>query len=311
MSATDDRAGFEALAQSGPEDAEAARDLAARLKARNGPQQLKALAALWLHVAVAQPEDLAAIYDAAAEGWLGEPVGGPPVRAVAGLRPAAIPAAFWTALWSLIAETNGLGAAGVTARTAALSGLIAPDVIRRRAKAAGAWPGLAAAARSGLPRPFSAPALARCPPGSLGAAFWAQHPDLEVGRHADLPAPLDYVAARIAQTRGLWALTAGYEATTLHEVALYAFQLGQFGHHYAAKYLGMVLTRLAFEQPAGGPLMLQTILTAWTHGRRTPPLIGTRWETLWDKPVDAVRKTLGVTPYASPYPADLFEQAAA
>ena len=94
-------------------------------------------------------------------------------------------------------------------------------------------------------------------------------------------------------------------------MALSAFQLGQLGYHYAARYLAMVLTRVAFEQPAGGPLMLQTILTAWTHGRRSPPLIEVRWETLWDKPLEAVRAQLKLTPYASPYPADLFERAAA
>jgi ubiquinone biosynthesis protein Coq4 len=73
-------------------------------------------------------------------------------------------------------------------------------------------------------------------------------------------------------------------------------------------FLGMVLTRVAFERPEGGALMLQTILTAWTHGRRTPPLLGVNWEAVWDQPLDQVRRRLGVTPYVSPFPADLFEQ---
>ena len=44
------------------------------------------------------------------------------------------------------------------------------------------------------------------------------------------------------------------------------------------------------------------------HGRRTPPLLPVRWETIWAQPVDAVRAKLGVTPYVSPFPPDLFEQ---
>jgi ubiquinone biosynthesis protein Coq4 len=123
-----------------------------------------------------------------------------------------------------------------------------------------------------------------------------------------LPAPLDYLNARILQCHDLWHIVAGYRTTALHEVAISAFQLAQFGHSYSAMFLGMVLTRIAFERPEGGPMMLQTILSAWTHGRRTPPLMGVRWERVWDKPVANVRRELGVTAYVSPFPADIFEQ---
>jgi ubiquinone biosynthesis protein Coq4 len=278
---------------------------------------LKALAALWLHAAAAAPEHLPAIYDASAEGWLGEPVGGPAIRTDTGQAPAPIAPAFWQALWSLLAEASG--ALGATSRTAALGSLTAPGIDARVARAALAYPGVQAAAAHGPPRKFTLAALADCPPDSLGAAFHSmivdQGLDLEgvdeTAGSKSLPAPLDYLNARIAQCRGLWRLTAGYETTALHDMALCAFQLGQFGHHDSAKFLGMVLTRVAFEQPAGGPLILQTILTAWAHGRRTPPLIGVKWESLWAKPIEAVRAELGVTPYASPFPADIFERAAA
>ena len=264
-----DRPGFEALAQAGADDDEdAARSLTARLKAEPDTARLKALAALWLHAAAASPEGLVRIYDGAAEGWLGEPVAGPQVRTMAGLRPAPIPPAFWTALWSLVSEGGGLASAGVTSRTAALSGLIAAEVLARVAKAAQAFPGVAAS-----------------------------------GQAATLEKRIDEAAP-------VWRRVAGYEATALHEVAFCAFQLAQTGGHYPAKYLAMVLTRVAFEQPAGGPLMLQTILTAWTHGRRTPALINALWRSVPEE-LEAMRKRLGVTPYASPFPADLLERAAA
>jgi hypothetical protein len=32
------------------------------------------------------------------------------------------------------------------------------------------------------------------------------------------------------------------------------------------------------------------------------------WPAIWDQPVAEVRAKLGVQPYVSPYPADLFEQ---
>lgn len=316
MVGTDDYPGFEALAQAGAED-DAARALTARLKSRPDAADVKALAALWLHAAAAAPERIAGIYDAAAEGWLGEPVGGKPMRAET-TPSETIPPAFWKGLWALLAEAPGaLGAAGVTTRTAALAKLISPTIGARVGRAALAFPGVPAAVAQGYPKKFTLDALARCPTGSLGQTFHAlvvdNGFDLEVLDRealgiAQMPPPLDYLNARILQCHDLWHIVGGYRTTSLHEVAISGFQLGQFGHHYSAMFLGMILTRVAFEQPLGAPLVLDTVLAAWVHGRRTPPLLGVDWEAVWNLPVETVRAKLGVTAYVSPYPADLFEQ---
>jgi len=318
MNDDQERAGFEALAEAGAEDAAAVRALAGRLKAQPEPQDLKALAALWLHAAAAAPESLPGTYDAAAEGFLGEPVGAPAIVIGAPARPEPIPAAFWTGLWALLDEPrSGLGAANLTTRTAALTGALSPRLQARVGLAALAYPGVREAVAQGYPRRFTLEALAQCPRDSLGGEFHAlivdNGFDLEVldrealGLHR-LPPPLDYLNARILQCHDLWHLVGGYRTTALHEVAISAFQLAQFGHHYSSMFLGMVLTRIAFERPEGGPLMLQTILTAWMHGRRTRPLLGVDWEAAWARPVAEVRAQLGVTPYVSPFPADLIEQ---
>src|SRR6185437_2238961 len=231
MAEDQERAGVEALAQAGAED-DAARALGARLKASPQPQDVKALAALWLHGAAAAPERIPGIYDAVAEGYLGEPLGAKPVRtdAAAAERPAPIPPAFWQGLWELLDEPRGgLGAAGVTSRTAALSGLLSADLAARVGKASLAYPGVPAAVAQGYPRRFTLAALARCPPGSLGGRFHAlivdNGFDLEVlDRTAlgldKLPPPLDYLNARILQCHDLWHITGGYETTALHEVAI-------------------------------------------------------------------------------------------
>ena len=316
MNRGEEQAGFEALAAAGADDA-AAKALASRLKAKVDANSLKSLAALWLHAAAAAPERVVGIYDAAAEGWLGAPVGGPPVR-FTGATPEPIPPAFWQGLWSLLEEPPGnLTAPNVTSRTAALAGEVSPDLQARVAQAAMAYPGVPAAAAQGMPRRFTLEALSRAPAGSLAAAFHSlvvdNGFDLEVldrdGLGLDkLPAPLGYLNARILQCHDLWHIVGGYQTTALHEVAISGFQLGQFGHHYSAMFLGMVLTRVAFERPEGGPLLLDTILSAWAHGRRTPPLLGVDWEAVWDRPTAEVRSRLGVSAYVSPWPADIFEQ---
>jgi ubiquinone biosynthesis protein Coq4 len=318
MSDDQERVGFEFLAQDGADDDDAGRGLGQRLKASHQPADLKALAALWLHGAVAAPERLPGIYDAVAEGYLGEPVGAKPVPTDDKAAPEAIPDAFWKGLWALLEEPPaGLAAVNVTTRTAALAGLVSVRTQARVGKAALAYPSVAAAVTQGYPQPFTLEALAQCPADSLGGEFHSlivdNGFDLEVlDRKAlgldKLAPPLDYLNARILQCHDLWHIVGGYRTTALHEVAISGFQLGQFGHHYSAMFLATVLTRLAFERPEGGAIMLPTILSAWTHGRRTPPLLGVDWPAIWDQPLDAIRAKLGVTPYVSPFPADLFEQ---
>ena len=318
MSDDQERAGFEALAQAGADDADAARALGARLKASHQASDLKALAALWIHGAVAAPETVPHLYDAVAEGYLGAPVGAAQVRTDTRSPPELISRAFWRDLWALLEEPRaGLEAVNLTTKTAALAGRVSSHMQIRIAKAAKAWPGVTAAAGQGYPKPFTLAQLAACPPGSLGAVFHAlivdNGFDLEVlDREAlgldELPPPLDYLNARILQCHDLWHIVGGYRTTALHEVAISGFQLGQFGHHYSSMFLAMVLTRIAFERPEGGAIMLPTILTGYVHGRRTPPLLPVRWESAWNQPLDEVRERFGVTPYVTPFPADLFEQ---
>ena len=213
-----------------------------------------------------------------------------------------------------------LGAGGVTQRTAELLTYISPGLRDRVARSALAYPGCAEAAARGYPARFTIASLARCPKDSIGGEFHSlivdNGFDLEVLdrdalKLADLPPPLDYLNARILQCHDLWHLAAGYRTTGLHEVAISGFQLGQFGHQYSAMFLAMVLSRASFDRPEAATLLLDIILGAWVHGRESPPLLGVDWETIWDQPIDAARAELRLKPYASPWPADLFEQSAA
>lgn len=317
MNLAETRAAFETLTARADGDA---RQLAAGLREQATPAGLLALAAQWMSVAAAQPERLAEIYDRSAEGWRGEPIKAPAVT-LAPAAPEPIPQAFWTAFWALLDEPPGtLRAGAVTQRTADLLAHIAPGMRERVAGAALAYPGCKAAAAQGYPERFTMVALAACPKDSLGGEFHSlivdNGFDLEVLdrdalKLADLPPPLDYLNARILQCHDLWHLAAGYRTTGLHEVAISGFQMGQFGHQYSAMFLAMVLSRAAIERPEAATLLLDTILSAWVHGRESPPLLGVAWEAIWDRPMEAVRAELGLKPYASPWQADLLEQLAA
>jgi ubiquinone biosynthesis protein Coq4 len=311
---TEDVTRFQNLAAKGGEIGSA---LALAQAVRDGDDQAgRDLAALWLHAAAAAPERLAAIYDASAEGWLGVPPRAPLVEAAGG--PVAITPEFWAAFWALVQASNAEpDPGGVTQRTAALAGLLAPEFQARTAKIALAYPGVREAAANGYPERFTLEALAKAPKGSLGAEFHdlivdngfdLEVLDREALGLAELEPPLDYLNARILQCHDLWHILAGYRTTALHEIAISGFQAGQFGHHYSSMFLAMVLAKSAFGQPAGVGLMLDVILTGWTHGRQSPALLGLDWPAIWDRSVEDIRSDIGLLAYASAYPADLFEQ---
>ena len=317
MNLIETRTAFEAMTTRADGDPRA---LAEGLRLQVTPDTLQALAALWISVAIAEPERLSEVYDHSAQGWRGEVVKASAVKPVPS-PPEPIPSAFWTAFWALLDTPQGtLGAGGVTQRTAELLANVSPGLRERVARSALAYPGCAEAAAQGYPAKFTMASLAKCPKASLGGEFHSlivdNGFDLEVLDRdalglADLPPPLNYLNARILQCHDLWHLAAGYRTTGLHEVAISGFQLGQFGHQYSAMFLGMVLSRISFDRPEAATLLLDTILSAWVHGRESPPLLGVAWEAIWDQPMEAVRAELRLKPYVSPWPADLFEQLAA
>ncbi len=307
------RSHFESLALQGGGFDEA-KGLAADIRAGRA-EAASDLAALWLHAAISAPARLTEIYDGSAAGWTGKRPEAEPLNAPGSK--VEIPQAFWTGFWALVEDQTAGGDAGlITQRTAALAGALSPDFRAVAVEAALVYPGVRAAATQGFPARFTLEALSRAPAGSLGAEFHelivSNGFDLEVLDRdalglANLPPPLDYLNARILQCHDLWHITAGYQTTGLHEVAISAFQAGQFGHNYSAMFLAMVLTKMAHNPMAPANLMLDVILSAWTHGRETPPLLPVDWPAVWGQSVEDIRKDLGVTAYASPYPANLFE----
>lgn len=239
----------------------------------------------------------------------------------AGLRsePVPVPDDLFAALWAIIdGAGGGRSALEFTQATAALGGRLDPAFQVAHLSVTRDWPGVAEAAAGGWPEPFTLEQLAAAPRASLAGAFHelivCNGFDLEVlDRDAlslrDLPPPLDYLNARILQVHDLWHLVGGYRTTGLHEIAISAFQLAQFGHAYSAFVLAVTLTAASADRVRYGVLS-GVIAAAWRHGRTTPPLLGVDWPALWEQPLERVREALGVRPFDSPWPADLFERAA-
>ncbi|MEM1106035.1 MAG: Coq4 family protein [Pseudomonadota bacterium] len=295
--------------------------LAAKLKSagkKAGAEDRIDLAAMLAHAAFLSPDRVAQIYDALATGWSGKEVTAAPIQTL-DEDPMPAPEGLWDAWWAVASDAMAgqLDASGITQRTANLGGMMPEAFLARLAELSYFYPGVRDASAAPMPEPIKLDTLAACPPNSLGRQFHDlivdNKFDLEVlDREAlgltQLPAPLEYLNTRMLQSHDLWHITAGYETTALHEIAISAFQMAQFGHNYSAQFLSIMAAIGARSDVRGFTMLTETIVTAWIHGRQTEPMLRIDWESEWVKPVDELRREFAITPYKSPYPANIIEK---
>ena len=294
-------------------------DLAARMPpAMQGDiaaQQQVCGALLW--TAFAAPAAVTEVYDAIAAGAAGEA----PDSASWQAEECAIPDSFWeTFVETLTGPEQGYDATTITVAVAALGGSVAEEFGGLAESAAQHHPGGNDAASQTIPDLTDIDALGRLPEGSLGNDLYrmlidndfdAEVLDREVIGLANLTPALRYVNTRILQMHDVWHLVAGYQTTSLHEIAISAFQLAQFGHNYSSMFLATVTTMSCCKTPAGFGLLMQNITEAWRHGRVTPALMPIHWESEWHETPEQIRARHGITPFKGSFPPDLLEQLAA
>ncbi len=270
-------------------------------------------------VAFANPEATQYVYDHLAHSWLG--TSEPPLHELAISPDSPLNATFWTAFWSMIDDAEkGYDATSITLRAAALGGFVDQEFGARAELVARTHSGVNKPETKKTPDLISLDALKKLPANSLGQnlydMWYTNNFDPEVLDRDDiglsaLPPALRYLNTRILQMHDVWHLVAGYETTALHEVAISAFQLAQFGHNYSAMFLASSLTISATRSPEGFALLMHVVCEAWQHGRETPNLMDIEWETCWEKSTRILREELAIQPFDSVFPADTIEQAMA
>ena len=232
------------------------------------------------------------------------------------------PQGLWDAFWAITEDgvAGKLDALAVTSRTAQLGKELDDSFQDRVVRTSFTYEGVSEIAKLPLPRRHTLEELGACPENSVGRLFYNvivdNSFDLEVlDRDAiglsQLPSPLDYLNTRMLQAHDLWHLVGGYETTSLHEIAISAFQMSQFGHNYSAQFLAVTAVIGAQGDAMAYPILMDTITSAWVHGRRTPPMILIDWENVWTGTLEEVRAQFGITAYERPYPANLIEMAQA
>lgn len=145
-------------------------------------------------------------------------------------------------------------------------------------------------------------ALARLPEGSLGREYLAFMESEQIsaegiraaaveGRSKEkvLPAPLDYVFARMRDTHDLWHAVTGYKADALGELGLLAFNFAQTHNPGIALILGIGVFKLASV-----PGALSLMIDGYRRGRKAAFLPALEWESLLEQPLADVRARLSL-----------------
>ena len=143
-------------------------------------------------------------------------------------------------------------------------------------------------------------ALAALPPGTLGREF-ADHlvrcgldPDaLTVPVTRGLDAEANYLLERIRQTHDIWHTILGLGAEGHEEVLVHAFQWPQLRMPYSA----LVVVFGTFKHLVGEarwPVLSHALYRAYQAGKDAEPLLAVYWERHWERPLDDLRRVLGV-----------------
>jgi ubiquinone biosynthesis protein COQ4 len=145
-------------------------------------------------------------------------------------------------------------------------------------------------------------ALARLPEGSLGRAYLdfvtrenisadgiRAAGDKGMTHDVALPAPLDFVHARMRDTHDLWHAAVGYHGDVLGETALLAFTFAQTWNPAIALILAIGLSKTR-----GAPEARAVILDGFRRGLRAAWFPAQPWESMLSMPVDEVRRRLNL-----------------
>ncbi len=149
--------------------------------------------------------------------------------------------------------------------------------------------------------------LEKLPEGSLGRTYLAfverenisaagirEAATKGMSRDRVLPAPLDFVHARMRDTHDLWHAVTGYSGDVLGEASLLGFIFAQTWNPGIAFILGIAMTKTIRSKIGDGPAARRMILDGFRRGQKAAWLPAQEWESMLALPVEEVRGRLNV-----------------
>lgn len=151
--------------------------------------------------------------------------------------------------------------------------------------------------------------LAKLPKGTLGRTYYEFMAEEDLSAdglvaaseeapryYRDMPADARLFRDRMRDTHDLWHVTSGYGRDGLGELCLLAFSYAQMRNR-GIGFIVLVGTRVTSKK-APGVGIWKAVREGFRHGKSASWLPLADWESLLDKPLDEVRRQLGIQPPA-------------
>jgi ubiquinone biosynthesis protein COQ4 len=110
---------------------------------------------------------------------------------------------------------------------------------------------------------------------------------------------LHYLRLRIRQTHDIWHTLAGFDTDPAGEVGLQGFYFAQFANGQSALIVvGGILKSILARRYGELEGFIDAFCRGYRNGRRAAPLLGMKWEELWQEPLAELRRRYAIEPAA-------------
>jgi ubiquinone biosynthesis protein Coq4 len=141
-------------------------------------------------------------------------------------------------------------------------------------------------------------ALGKLPKNTLGYTYFnhldSMGYDPDYYRKIDVENDIDYVMMRIRQTHDIWHVITGFDTHPLGEIAVKAVELAQTHRPMAAAICAGGVFRYMLKEPEQFADCLESIVAGYHMGLESRALLSMKWEELWDRDLEELRRELGV-----------------
>lgn len=141
-------------------------------------------------------------------------------------------------------------------------------------------------------------ALEKCRMGTLGRAYIEHLASNNITAESLTPPPvkddLGYVVAHLQETHDIWHTVTGFDTSVAGELGLAAFGAAQMPSQFEYILLAGGILNTIFYKFDERDERMQAIVLGWQMGKKARPLFGVRWNKLWNRPLQDVRKELMV-----------------
>jgi ubiquinone biosynthesis protein COQ4 len=147
--------------------------------------------------------------------------------------------------------------------------------------------------------------LAKYAPGTLGYAYYRHMHDNNFT--PDFFPPFDpkndfsYIDLRFKQTHDLWHVVTGFGVSIEEEVGLQGFYYAQMPDVISLSLLSAGLLHALPKYQTMGVDMLERIVKGWTAGKFAKMIAAVKWEEMWNRSLDDIRKEYNIIPVSDRY----------